>query len=71
MQFRKLSIPPPSLDEVDRFTLSLGMIPGYRRVWDDGVDVTDRPVSEWPFLMQQSYANGWRPIIDLQGNFME
>lgn len=70
MRFAKLTIPKPSLDAQDWVALRAGMIPGYLRVWSGGVDVTDEPVASWPFYDQQAYANGWRPVIDLDGTFL-
>ena len=70
MRFRKLTIPPPTLDAQDWIALNQGMIPGYRRVWRDAQDITHLPVSEWSYLDQEAYANGWRPVLDLDGTFI-
>ncbi|CAN5569621.1 hypothetical protein BH10ACT7_BH10ACT7_12020 [soil metagenome] len=48
-----------------------GMIPPWYRVYDNGQDITDEPVESWPLFQQEGYANGWRPIINLDGDFME
>lgn len=62
-------VPAPELTPVDHLYLEAGLIPGWRRVWSNGEDVTD-DYPRWPDYVKVSYSIGWRPVLDLEGNFM-